>query len=93
MEQLRAELRAMHDRLVAVESDTTQLKENTTEIVEWVRNGRLSAKIAARVFGAIGKAAVWIVKMLSTIGVLYAVVEAIRNGKVPSMSYFFWRGN
>ena len=74
-------------RIVSIEQKMQALQLDTSEIVEWVRNGKLSAKVASKIVSGLGRSLLWLVKVVSAAVVLYAAATAIKEGKVPDVNF------
>lgn len=73
----------LHERMTAVEIAQADLKSDTEEIVEWIRNGKLAGKVAAKSFSYLGMFIMWVVKVVGAAAVLYAAADSLKQGKFP----------
>jgi hypothetical protein len=71
-------------KIADLEGSITELKSDTTEILEWIRNARLASKVVSRVFSFLGKIIRWSLKMLGIAAAFYATYIALKSGKLPT---------
>ena len=74
-------------RITAIEGSLASLKEDTSEIVEFVRNGKLGVKVAGKGFSALGRLILWLARIGVATAAIFATITAIRQGKMPDVHF------
>lgn len=65
------------------------LKENTQEIVDWIKNGRRASHLTVRFLSWLGKFLTWCAKLALAVGTLIGLYTAVKAGKNPEMFKLF----
>lgn len=78
---------SMETRVTAIEDSLAKLTEDTSEIVEFVRNGKIGAKAAARSLSWLGRAILWTARIGVAFAAILATITAIRQGKMPEVNF------
>ncbi len=82
--------RANQKRLASLEWELRELKTGTEELVEWTRNGKLGAKIARKFLVGLGITGGWLIKVIGSCTILWAMFQSIRSGKLPDFRFGQW---
>lgn len=81
-------LEVLEHKITTIEIVLAELQSSNAELTEWLRNGKLSMKIASKSFSALGCLINWCIKIFVASSMLYATWQAYTNGYLPPIDLF-----
>lgn len=81
---IESRMTTVDDRITVMEISLGKIQSDTTEILDWIHNAKLGGKIAAKTFHGLGRLGLYIIQTVGALAVIYAAINAIRNGKFPT---------
>lgn len=69
--------------LYPIKEQMNALQADTSEIVAWVRNGKLGYKIGSKFFNYMGRTVIFWIGLFSSLSIIYTAYIAYKHGSFP----------
>lgn len=76
---------SIEEEITNIKETLSELKCNLATLLEWTENVRTGSRVIMKLFHSLGIFGVWLSKVVAAAAILWALLIALKNGKLPDL--------